>query len=109
MSFRSQTLIRRHRVARITSPRICRIFKSSTAKRVDKILESQSNLGNLDDPQVELHILRSCQSVCKVNHISQTVVPAMQLEQLHRFDQGFRRSLEIIYRSSVTNMAWLQA
>ena len=33
----------------------------------------------------------------------------MLLEQLHLFDQGLRRSLEIICRSSVTDMAWLQA
>ena len=33
----------------------------------------------------------------------------MLLEQLRRFDQGLRRSLEIICRSSVTDMAWLQA
>ena len=56
-----------------------------------------------------MHLLRSCQSVCKVNHILQTVVPAMLLEQLHHFDQGLHRSLETICRSSVTDMAWLQA
>ena len=49
--------------------RSVKFLRPSTAKRVDKILESQSNLGDLDDPQVELHLLQSCWSVCKVNHI----------------------------------------
>ena len=85
------------------SVELCKFF---TAKRVDKILESSANLGNLDDPQVEF--LPSCQSVCKVSHFT-NVVSAMMLEQIDRFDQGLRRSLEIICRSSVTDMARLQA
>ena len=76
--------------------------KSTTAKGVDKILESQSNVANRDDPKVELHLLQTCQSVCKVNRILRSV------EQLHRFDQGLRRSLEIC-RSSVTELVWLQS
>ena len=84
-------------------------FRSSISKRVDKVLESQTLLSNLEDPQVELHLLRSCQSICKINHLLRTVTPALLTDQLRRFDVGLRRSLEIICRSSITDTAWLQA
>ena len=74
-------------------------------KPIDKIWESQSNLRNLDNTQVELYLLRSCQNVYKVNHILRTNVPTLLLKELNRFDQGLRLSLEIICRSSVTDMA----
>ena len=43
------------------------------AKQIDKAINIQSHLNNIDDPQVKLRLLRSCLSVCKVNHLLRTV------------------------------------
>ena len=37
---------------------------STLAKVVDKVLNSQSHIQDLDNPQVELHLLRSCLGSC---------------------------------------------
>ena len=37
--------------------------------RVDKVLEAQGILPDLENSKVELHLLRSCLSVCKINHL----------------------------------------
>ena len=36
---------------------------------VEKTLELQSHLGDLEDSQVKLHLLRSCLGVCKLGHL----------------------------------------
>ena len=46
---------------------------SKVADVVEKVGCLQEKLLLLEDPQVELHLLRSCLSVCKVNHLLQTV------------------------------------
>ena len=43
------------------------------AKRVEKVLSCQEHL-DIKDPQVELHLLRSCLGLCKINHILRTVL-----------------------------------
>ena len=45
------------------------------AKRVDKVLQCQEKLLNLDDPQIQLLLLRSCLSSCKINNLLRTVPP----------------------------------
>ena len=77
--------------------------------RVNRILEPQSHLSDLDDPQVELHLLRSCLSICKLNHLLRTTPPDRVLVQLQRFDEGLRHSLQAILRSSVSDLSWMQA
>ena len=39
----------------------------------DKIVAIQDKLVDLEDPQVELHLLRSCLSVCKVTYLLRCV------------------------------------
>ena len=46
---------------------------NSLAKRVDRDLECQQLLSDLGNSQVELHLLRSCLSLCKINHLISTV------------------------------------
>ena len=42
--------------------------------RIDKVKGLQTLILELDDPQVELHLLRSClNNVCKINHLLRTV------------------------------------
>jgi len=48
-------------------------FDSLLSTHLDKILAVQDKLTLLEDPQVELHLLRSCLSVCKVTHILRCV------------------------------------
>ena len=84
-------------------------FDQSFAKRVDKVLSCQDRLSDLEDPQVELHLLRSCLSLCKINHLIRTVPPERVTEQLSRFDHGLRRCLEKIFNSSLSDPCWKQA
>ena len=50
-------------------------FNTSLSTRIDKIWESQQRLQDIEDPQVELLLLRSCLSLCKLNRILRTVPP----------------------------------
>ena len=77
--------------------------------RVDYVLDAQSHLSDLDDPQVEIHLLRSCMSICKLNHLLRTTPPDTVAAQLLRFDEGLRHSLQTILRSSIPDTSWLQA
>ena len=69
------------------------VFDSFVATHVDKTLELQSHLGDLEDPQVELHLLRSCLSTYKIGHLLQTIPLAAADEQLQRFDVDLRSTL----------------
>ena len=79
------------------------------SQRVDKILDSQDRLTGLEDPQVELHLLRSCLSLCKLNHIIRTVPGFKINDVLMQFDSGLHHSLEALSSSSVSDLAWKQA
>ena len=84
-------------------------FIDSVGRRVDKVLNCQDHLMDLEDPQVEIHLLRSCLGVCKLNHILRTV-PTYRIDQeLVRFDSGVRHSLEVLSHSSISDNAWKQA
>ena len=80
-------------------------FKS----RVDVVLDAQARLVNLDNPQVSVHLLRSCLSACKINHLLRTVPPGTADSQLARFDHGLRHTLGVITQSSISDTCWLQA
>ena len=84
-------------------------FDSFFKTRIDTVLEAQDRLTDLDNPQVELHLLRSCLSLCKLNHLLRTVPPGVADSQLARFDRGLRHALGSIIHSSVSDTAWLQA
>ena len=84
-------------------------FMSSTAKRIDKVLLCRNHLQDLQDPQVELHLLRTCLSICKINHLLRTVSHDKISLQLSRFDNGMHKCLERSSRSSLPDSAWSQA
>ena len=84
-------------------------FVISVSKRIDKILHQQIQLLVLDDPQVKLHLLRSCLGSCKMNHIIRTVPPLNIFDELLRFDAGLRQSFETLTASSILDQTWLQA
>ena len=84
-------------------------FDSFVATQVNKMLELQSYLGDLEDPQVDLHLLRSCLSTCKIGHLLRTIPLAVADEQLQCFDVGLRSILSQILRCSISDKSWLQA
>ena len=61
------------------------------------------------NPQVELHLLRSCLGVCKLNHLLRTISPNCAISQLECFDYNVQSALGCIYKSSISDLAWLQA
>ena len=77
--------------------------------RVDKVLEAQSILPELENLQVASHLLWSYLCVCKLNHLLQTIPGHTIIEQLSRFDSGMRHSLCQITNSSISDPAWMQA
>ena len=76
---------------------------------MDKISDWQDRLTALEDPQFELHLLRSCLSLCKLNHIIITVPGFKINDVLIQFDSGLHHSLEALSSSSVSDLAWKQA
>ena len=69
----------------------------------------QQLVGGLEDPQVEVHLLRSCLSTCKVSYILQTVPPGDVDIYLKQFDSNLRSNLSRILRCPISDSAWLQA
>ena len=82
------------------------LFDATFGRKIDKVLSCQGHLTDLEDPQVELHLLRSCMSLCKVNHLLRTVKAKLQLE---RFDSSLRSCLEAISCLSLSDVSWEQA
>ena len=70
---------------------------------------TQDKLSILDDPQVELHLLRSCLSSCKIIHLLCTVPFSILKPFLHQFDLNLRTSLSCIMRCSLSDSSWCQA
>ena len=91
----------------------CPVYGSSSyvtefvSQQVDKILDWQNRLTALDDPQVELHLLRSCLSLCKLNHIIRTVHGFKIKDVLIQFDSGLHHCLEALFSSLVSDLASL--
>ena len=57
-------------------------FNTSLLTRIDKICESQQRLQHMEDLQVELLLMRSCLSLCKLHHILRTVPPDRVLDTI---------------------------
>ena len=79
------------------------------SRRFNKVLQCQRHLSDLENPQVELLLLLSCLSLCKINHLIRTVPSDIIMKQLSRFDAGLRCSLESITHSSIPDLSWKQA
>ena len=75
----------------------------------DKIVAIQDKLVDLEDPQVELHLLRSCLSVCKVTHLLRCV-PSSSLGSFpSHFDLRLRECLSRILCCGISDSSWTQA
>ena len=84
-------------------------IKSFVATQVGRVLELQSHLGDLEDPQAELHLLRSCLSTGKIGHLLRTVPPGSADEHFRHFDEGLRSTLSQILRCTISDSGWVQA
>ena len=80
-------------------------IKSFVATQVGRVLELQSHLGDLEDPQAELHLLRSCLSTGKIGHLLRTVPPGSADEHFRHFDEGLRSTLSQILRCTISDSA----
>ena len=69
----------------------------------------QQLVGGLEDPQVEVHLLRSCLCTCKVSYILQTVPRGDVDIYLKQFDSNLRSNLSHILRCPISDSAWLKA
>ena len=73
------------------------------------VLQIQSRLPDLNNSQIEFHLLRSCLGLCKINHILRTVHPIHTMSRFTAFDVGLCHSLEILIHASLPSHAWQQA
>lgn len=76
---------------------------------IDKALEMQDRILDLDNTQVEMHLLRSCLGICRVNHLLRTVPRDLILEQLYRFDESLRSCLSRVIHSTIPDATSLSA
>lgn len=84
-------------------------FNSTIAHLVDAVHAIQAEITELDDPQVGVHLLRSCLGVGKINHILRTVPLQAIRTPLARFDYNLRQTLSKVTRSTISDLNWLQA
>ena len=84
-------------------------FQQAVNSSISKTLSLQSSILALEDPQVELHLLRSCLGICKLNHILRTVPHDIVCDQLNTFDKSLRSSLSDILQCSISDISWKQA
>ena len=84
-------------------------FSHTISQVINQTKHLHSLLPSLEDPQVELHILRSCLSFCKINHLLRTVPPDIIIPYLPSFDTSVRSTLADILHGPISDQAWLQA
>jgi len=84
-------------------------FHKFLSSRLDKVATTQDKLALLDDPQVELHLLRSCLSSCKIIHLLRTVPLSVLRPYLCQFDHNLRSCLSRIMQCSLSDQSWCQA
>ena len=71
--------------------------------------QAHTLLGDVEDRQVELHLLCSCLAVCKITRLLRCVTPDVVQPYLPRFDSLLRASLDRICRCGLSDSAWCQA
>lgn len=74
---------------------------------VDRLASSRLKF-ELDDPPVELHPLRSCLGVGKINRTLRTVPKQTIKEQLARFDCNLRLIVSKVAHNTIVDLVWQQ-
>jgi hypothetical protein len=76
---------------------------------LDKLEETLELLDLIEDRQVQFCLLRSCGSICKINHILRTCAPWNIADALDRADSIIRNAAETVLSTSLTTLQWIQA
>lgn len=84
-------------------------MSSCVSELVGKVESIQAKILELEDPQVELHLLRSCAGICKINHVLRTVPSNAMQVPLQRFDTSLRAALSKASHSPISDLSWKQA
>jgi len=84
-------------------------FDQFLSARLSKVAAAQDSIAILEDPQVELHLLRSCLGSCKVIHLLRTVPLNVLRSFLEHFDANLRNCLSRILQCSLPDDSWRQA
>ena len=79
------------------------------AKRVEASKPLLKALGDLDDPQTGLLLVRECAAYCRVVYSSRVVPPPLHAGALNAFDDEVRGCLEHLCTGPLPAEAWLQA
>jgi len=74
-----------------------------------KVSAAQDRISILEDPQVELHLLRSCLGSCKIVHLLRTVPFTVLCPFLEQFDLNLKTCLSRILQCSLPSDSWSQA
>ena len=82
-------------------------FITFLSTQLDKI--SAIKLADLENPQVELPLFRSCMSVCKITHILCCVLYSSLGCFPSLFDDKLCACLSRVMHCSISDDAWLQA
>jgi hypothetical protein len=86
-----------------------RIYFRRAVRYLSPLFIAHEALAEMDDPQIELLLLRGNFSACKVNHLCRTV-PAHQFGPFaNSQDAAFRGCPATVLQSAVTDPAWDQA
>ena len=88
-----------------------KFIQATITPLLDVVYSLQTLITDLNDPQIELHLLRSCLSTCKVSHLLCTVPFENIGSPMKEFDQNQCATLGLImhYPRPISDQAWLQA
>ena len=84
-------------------------FFKELSSCLDKVAVTQDKLAMLDDPQVELHLLRSCLSSCKIIHLLRAVPLSVLRPFLYQFDHNLHSCLSRIIQCNLSDHSWCRS
>lgn len=80
-----------------------------TRQRVAAATELLEALGDLENAQVALHLLRQCAGFCRLSYLARVVPPCVHTEALLALDGAVRACFEQLSNSTPTDDSWAQA
>jgi hypothetical protein len=92
--------------APVGSPQYCEAFVTKLRSSNKKITDQ---LPQLHDPQISLHILRSCIGFSKFVYLARTTPPSSVVNELKQVDNDIRLALEGFATIHLSDVAWQQA
>ena len=78
-------------------------------KRIEKARKLMTRIGEMDDPQTALLLLRYCAGYAKVQYSARTVPRHLQEEGLASYSVALRSAMETVLRRGLDERGWRQA